>query len=90
MNAKTNSKVPEFLAEIEKLSCKATANSRTGTFTRIARQIVTSAYNPVNGQQYFIIREAGTEYADTTKADKLVEMGAVEAVYGRGRTLLHK
>ena len=78
--------ITKFLNEIDELNRKASGNSRTRIFTQRARELVVEAYKLDWTSKVYTARED----KDTGKADKLVGMGVEKAIYGAGRSLLHK
>lgn len=83
-------KIGGFLDEVDKIERSASGNSRNGIFARRAHQAVANAYEAEFDSKYKRTgRYKPRSGVDTTTADKLVAMGATEAVYGRGRQLLH-
>jgi len=79
----TSNQIAEFLKQNDELENRSTGNSRSGMFTKRARQLIVTAYKQ-DGKGIWQAREG----KDTTAADKLIGMGFVKAIYGAGRSLL--
>jgi hypothetical protein len=75
--------IKKFLAEVDKLA-RGRGNQRSAMFARRAYQAVVEVYEIRNGEY------EPRPGCDTAHADRLIEMGTTEAVYGRGRALLYK
>lgn len=85
-----STKIGQFLAEVEKIERSGSRDSRSAAFAKRAYQQVVNVYETVFDSSWKKTGEYKTRKgANTGIADTLIEMGATEAVYGRGRALLH-
>ncbi len=78
--------VQKFFDELDSIQRKASGNARSGIFAKRAMDKITTGYKKDWTTKQWTPRENAEAVA---VADKLIEMGSVEAVYGRGRSLLH-
>lgn len=77
-------KLTEFWNKMEQYQ-RSGANSAAHQFSSRAQQVIASAYAKQADGSWNIRPEV-----DTAKADRLIVMGATEAVFGAGRSLLRK
>jgi hypothetical protein len=78
-------KISNFLTEIDKIQQRASGNARSAIFCRRAHDAIVNVYFKNTRDEYEVRIGKSSEIAD-----KLITMGATEAIYGRGRTLLQK
>jgi len=89
----THEIVKKVLDELDQIMRRSTGNARSGIFALRARQLIINGYEIKDGQyqpRKFSTSITAEQLAvRIEQANRLLEMGATEAVYGKGRALLH-
>ena len=81
VTAEKAAQVQEFVKELDRLSH---GRGNSAIFAQRARYIINAAYST-----WGIVFAIGSD-EEMAKADKLMDMGITEAIYGRGRAMLRK
>jgi hypothetical protein len=78
----------QFLDELDKKVRATRPNQQSHIFAKRAMNVITAAYdlNPNSSNFGNVRKEATPEQIE--KANKLIELGITEAIYGKGRVYL--